>query len=88
MTATTRRRRAKTFVQASASTEPVVIGGALRTVLYVILGTRLDARTLSEVVVVAETLFGILVRHFVSPIRRKKPTPRAASAKRSALRAA
>jgi hypothetical protein len=47
----------------------------LRTVLYALLGTRLDPRTLAEVVFVAETLTAMVVRHFVSPRPAPDPPP-------------
>lgn len=63
-------------VRKAAGHEPVALAGVLRTLLYAILGTRLDARTLAELVFVAETVTAMLVRHFVSPTAQRARRPR------------
>ena len=60
----------------AAGHEPVALAGVLRTLLYAVLGTRLDARTLAELVCIAETVTALLVRHVVSPTSRRARRPR------------
>lgn len=72
--------------------EPVALAGVIRTLLYGLLGTRLNARSLAELVFVAETVVGLGVRHLVSPTarstRRPRRSPAGTRAARPALRAA
>ena len=79
-TATNARRRARS--------EPVALAGVVRTLLYAVLGTRLDARTLAELVFVAETVAGLLVRQLVSPATKRTARTKRPSTAEPALHAA
>jgi hypothetical protein len=73
MSTTTRRRAVNRKLRRTAQSEPVALAGAIRALLYALLGTQLDARTMTEVVVIAETLVGMVVRQFVTPTKRRTP---------------
>jgi hypothetical protein len=70
-TATPRTSR----IRQKAGHEPVALAGVIRTLLYGLLGTRLDARTLAEVVFVAETIAGMVLRNLVVPTAKQTKRP-------------
>ena len=63
-------------LRSTVENEPVALAAAIRTLLYAFLGTRLDARTLTELVVVAEVMIGIVVRGVVTPTKRQTRKPK------------
>ena len=63
-------------LRSTVENEPVALAAAIRTLLYALLGTRLDARTLTELVVVAEVIVGIVVRGVVTPTKRRTRKPK------------
>jgi hypothetical protein len=75
MSATTTTAGRTRRIREKAGQEPVALAGVIRTLLYALLGTRLDARTLAEVVFVAETIVGMVLRNLVVPTAKQTKRP-------------
>ena len=63
-------------LRSTVDNEPVALAAAIRTLLYAFSAPGLDARTLTELVVVAEVMVGIVVRGFVTPTKRQTRKPK------------
>ena len=67
---------ATTEILRRASSEPVVIAGALRAVIYSLLGARgLDPSVLALIMVVVEAVVSVVLRRLVSPVGPQVTNP-------------